>query len=121
VGVSLVVRREVIVDHMADVTEIEAATGHIGGHHEGDFVTAETVKNGSSPRLFQASMDILQGIKLASEISQKFLPAMTGVTEDDGLGNVLLLEVTRQSAQPIVEMDVAKTMDETLGGDLFLI
>jgi len=121
VGVGFVVRREVIVNHMADVTEIEAATGDVGGHHEVDLVSAETVKNGGSSGLFQASVDILQGVELASEIIQEFLSTMTGVTEDDGLGNVLVLEVIRQSAQPIVETDVAKTMDETLRGDLFLI
>jgi hypothetical protein len=121
VGIRFVVCRIVIVDDMADVAKVETATRHIGGDHKHNLVASKTVEDGSPLRLLQTSVDIFKGVKLSLKISQKFLSVMSGVTKDDGLGNLLCLKIFEQGIQPIAPAHDPELMNEALGRYLFLI
>ena len=44
VRVGFLAVRIVIINHMADMAEVEAATGKVGGNHDGDLIPAKTLE-----------------------------------------------------------------------------
>ena len=63
VGVDLGSAREVVIDNVTHVGEIESAAGHIGGHHHPDLLAAKTVEYGDSAVLVETSVDVLHGLE----------------------------------------------------------
>jgi hypothetical protein len=55
--------RIVIIDHMADVAEVESSTGNVRGNHEANPISAKPLEDRGSPRLVKTSVDIPYGFK----------------------------------------------------------
>jgi len=108
----------IVINDVTDMTEVEPAGGNIRGNHERNFLAAETVKNRCSPRLLQPPMYVFQGVHLSFQLRQELLSVMTGIAEDDGLGDLLLMKVFHQDVQSITQSRVLEMMDKALGSDL---
>ena len=68
--------RVVIINHVADTTEVEPATRNVGGNQERDLVSAKTLEDRRPPRLFQTSVDIRDRFEFSFQLSYQLLTVM---------------------------------------------
>ena len=101
---------------MADMAEVQTSTGNIRGNHEVDLVSAKTLEDRGSPRLVQASVDKPYGFKYPLQLPYQFLGLMSCIAKDDGLGDLLPLQICDQGIEPISSPGILKMVSETLRG-----
>ena len=77
VRVGLQAERIIVINHVADMAEVESATGNVRGHHEGDLIAAKTLEDRCPPRLLQTSVDILDRLKFSFQLFDQFLTVMS--------------------------------------------
>ena len=87
------ITREIIVDYMTDMAEIQAAAGHVRGHHNLDFLSPKSIEKRRSSGLVQASVYKLNRLNLSAQSAKKFLGIVARITENYRLNRIVLLKI----------------------------
>ena len=81
------VRRQVVVDHVRDVFDIQAARRHIRGNQHGNGMLAEAVEYVLAPGLVQIAVQSFGRVAALHQFIGQFLGAYTRAGENEGAGH----------------------------------
>ena len=91
--ICVTITREIVVDYMADMAEIQAAAGYVRSHHDFDFLSPKSIEKRRSPGLIQASVYKLNRLNLPAQSAKEFFGIDTRITEYYRLSRIVLLKV----------------------------
>jgi len=91
VRVGVVTERRVVVDHVADMGEVESACGHIRGDHQPDLLAAELIEDRRALLLVKPAVHKGQRVECSLEVFEQLGAAVPRITENDGLLDIFLL------------------------------
>lgn len=108
--------RDIVVDDVADILDVEAASGNVGGDHDFVFAGFEAVEGFDAFVLGTIGVEDGDGVVGALEATSDFVGAVFGAAEDEDAVVVGAFEEDEEELKFLGAADRVKSVVDGLGG-----